>query len=98
MIRRIRGWAIVLAGLLAAMPAWPADTPAGPAWVVNPAAPGDHLPPAGGSRCSSIALGRRPGALDSRWASLRGSSTISPASTLSGAVSPTCTCMRPATT
>ncbi len=49
MIRRIREWAIVLAGLLAAMPAWPADTPAGPAWVVNPAAPGDHLPPAGGS-------------------------------------------------
>ena len=49
MILRAAGWAIVLAGLVFGTPARPAEPASVPVWVVDPAAPGDHLPPAGGS-------------------------------------------------
>ena len=49
MIRRAAGWAIMLAGLVSCMPAWPTEPAPGAAWVVDPAAPGEHLPPVGGS-------------------------------------------------
>ena len=49
MNRRLARWACVVAGLIAMVPVWAADAPAAPAWVTDPARPGEHLPGAGGS-------------------------------------------------
>lgn len=49
MNRRLARWACVVAGLIAMVPVWAADASAAPAWVTDPARPGEHLPGAGGS-------------------------------------------------
>lgn len=49
---------LLLAGVASMMAAEAADTPA---WVVDPAAPGDHLPPVGGSLFDALFAGTRDG-------------------------------------
>ena len=49
---------LLLAGVSSMLPAWALESPT---WVVDPAAPGDHLPPVGGSLFDALFAGTRDG-------------------------------------